>query len=157
MTYLYTNVTRVCIVLKGYIYHKNMKYINYENMNFIYHICRYILLPLFTSYRKSEICFKYLRMLSRMKAVYIFYFQYSFQEAILKIKNVSRLHSIDNILRYTTHILNLREDMDWWSIVYLQMRYIKIIISLLIIWRFILKFVAYVSLQYQAHSGNIDL
>ena len=27
----------------------------------------YIMLPLFTSYRKSEICFKYLRMLSRMK------------------------------------------------------------------------------------------
>ena len=47
--------------------------------------------------------------------------------------------------------------MNWWSIMYLQMRYIKIIISLLIIWRFILKFVAYVSLQYQAHSGNIEL
>ena len=31
------------------------------------------------------------------------------------------------------------------------------IISLLIIWRFIQKFVEYVSLQYQAHSGNIDL
>ena len=58
---------------------------------------------------------------------------------------------------YMTHILNLREDMNWWSIMYLQMRYIKIIISILIIWRFVLKFVAYVSLQYQAHSGNIDL
>ena len=54
--------------------------INYENMILIYHICRYIMLPLFTSYRKSEICFKYLRMLSRMKAAYIFYFQFSFQE-----------------------------------------------------------------------------
>ena len=54
--------------------------INYENMILIYHICRYIMLPLFTSYRKSEICFKCLRMLSRMKAAYIFYFQYSFQE-----------------------------------------------------------------------------
>ena len=50
-------------------------------MILIYPICRYIMLPLFTSYRKSEICFKYLRMLiSRMKAAYIFYFQYSFQE-----------------------------------------------------------------------------
>ena len=49
-------------------------------MLLVYHICRYIMLPLFTSYRKSEICFKYLRMLSRMKAAYIFYFQYSFQE-----------------------------------------------------------------------------
>ena len=54
--------------------------INYENMILIYHICRYIMLPLFTSYGKSEICFKYLRMLSRLKAAYIFYFQFSFQE-----------------------------------------------------------------------------
>ena len=46
--------------------------INYENMILIYYICRYITLPLFTAYRKSEICFKYLRMLSRMKAAYIF-------------------------------------------------------------------------------------
>ena len=53
--------------------------INYENMILIY-ICRYIMLPLFTSYRKSEICFKYPRMLSRINAAYIFYFQYSFQE-----------------------------------------------------------------------------
>ena len=49
-------------------------------MILIYHIYRYIMLPLFTLYRKSEICFKYLRMLSRMKAAYIFYFKYSFQE-----------------------------------------------------------------------------
>ena len=54
--------------------------INYENMILIYHICRYIMLPLFISDRKSEICFKYHRMLSRMKAAYIFYFQFSFQE-----------------------------------------------------------------------------
>ena len=54
--------------------------INYENMILIYPIYRYIMLPQFTPYRKSEICFKYLRMLSRMKAAYIFYFQYSFQE-----------------------------------------------------------------------------
>ena len=54
--------------------------IDNENMILIYHICRYIMLPLFTSYRKSEICFKYLKMLARMKAAYIFYFQYSFQE-----------------------------------------------------------------------------
>ena len=43
------------------------------------------------------------------------------------------------------------------SIMYLQIRHIKIIISLSIIWRFILKFVAYVSLQYQLHSDNIEL
>ena len=59
--------------------------INYENMILIYHICRYIMLPLFTPYRKSDICFKYLRMLSRMKAAYIF-FQYSFQE--IRITNM---------------------------------------------------------------------
>ena len=53
--------------------------INYKNMILIY-ICRYIMLSLFTSYRKSEICFKYLRMLSRMKVAYILYFKYSFQE-----------------------------------------------------------------------------
>ena len=57
-----------------------LKNIYYENMILIYHICRYIMLPLFTSYRKSEICFKYLRMLSRMKAAYIFYCQFSFQK-----------------------------------------------------------------------------
>ena len=64
---------------------------------------------------------------------------------------------LDNILRYAMHNFDLREDMNWWSIMYLQMRHIKVIISLLLIWRFILKFVAYVSLQYQAHSTNIDL
>ena len=48
--------------------------INYENMISIYHICRYIMLPLFTSYKESEISFKYLRMVSRMKAAYIFLF-----------------------------------------------------------------------------------
>ena len=43
---------------------------NYEIIILIYHICRYIMLP----YRKSEICFKYLRIISRMKAAYIFLF-----------------------------------------------------------------------------------
>ena len=62
--------------------------INYENMILIYHICRYIMLPLFTSYRKSEICFKYLRMLSRMKAAYIFYFQFSFQEIRISVNEI---------------------------------------------------------------------
>ena len=47
--------------------------------------------------------------------------------------------------------------MNWLNIMYLQIRNIKITILLLIIWRFILKFVACVSLQYQVHSGNIDL
>ena len=115
-------------------------------MILIYHICRYIMLPLFTSYRKSEICFKYLRMLSRKKAAYIFYFQFSFQEiriinmyVIIHGSVIIHMCFLDNILRYTTHILNLREDMNWWSIMYLQMRYIKIIISLLIIWKFILN------------------
>ena len=57
-----------------------LQIINYENMILIYHICRYIMLPLFISYRKSEICLKYLRIISKMKAAYIFYFKYSFQE-----------------------------------------------------------------------------
>ena len=43
-------------------------------------ICSYIMLNQFISSRKLEICIEYLRMLSRMKAAYIFYFQYSFQE-----------------------------------------------------------------------------
>ena len=47
-------------------------------MILVYHICTYIMLTLFISYRKSEIFFKYIRMLSRMEAAYIFYFQYSF-------------------------------------------------------------------------------
>ena len=43
-------------------------------------ICRYIMLHQFISSRKLKICVEYLRMLYRMKAAYIFYFQYSFQE-----------------------------------------------------------------------------
>ena len=35
---IYTNVTRVCRVLRGYIYHKNLnEIINYENI-LLYHI-----------------------------------------------------------------------------------------------------------------------
>ena len=53
-------------------------------MILIYHICRYIMLPQFISYcSKSEICPKYLRIISRMKAAYIIYFQYSFQEIFI--------------------------------------------------------------------------
>ena len=49
-------------------------------------ICRYIMLHQFISSRKLKICVEYLRMLSRMKAAYIFHFQYSFQE--IRIINI---------------------------------------------------------------------
>ena len=49
-------------------------------MILIYLICRYIMLHQFISSHKFRICVVYLRMLSRMKAAYIFYFQYSFLE-----------------------------------------------------------------------------
>ena len=52
----------------------NLQIINNEMMILIYLICKYI------SSCKFKICVVYLRMLSRMKAAYIFYFQYSFLE-----------------------------------------------------------------------------
>ena len=58
----------------------NLQIINNEMMILIYLICRYIMLHQFISSHKFEICVVYLRMLSRMKAAYIFYFQYSFLE-----------------------------------------------------------------------------
>ena len=101
------------MVLKGYIYHKmwmKLQNINYENMILIYHICRYIMLPLFTSYRKSEICFRYLRMLSRMKAAYIFYFQFSFLEnriinMYVIIHGSVIIHMYSNAVRWTMRVI----------------------------------------------------
>ena len=58
----------------------NLQIINNEMMILIYLICRYIMLHQFISSRKFKICVVYLRILSRMKAAYIFYFQYSFLE-----------------------------------------------------------------------------
>ena len=82
--------------------------INYENMILIYHICRnmYIMLPLFTSYRKSEICLKYLRMLSRMKAAYIFYFQDNFQE--IRIINMY-------VIIHSLVIIYMCSKAVWWT------------------------------------------
>ena len=58
----------------------NLQIINNEMMILIYLICRYIMLHQFISSPKLKICVVYLRMLSRMKAAYIFYFQYRFLE-----------------------------------------------------------------------------
>ena len=58
----------------------NLQIITNEMMILIYLICRYIMLHQFISPRKLKICVVYLRMLSRMKAAYIFYFQFSFLE-----------------------------------------------------------------------------
>ena len=78
-------------------------------MILIYHICRYIMLPLFTSCRKSEICFKYL--LSRMKAAYIFYFQYSFQE----------IHIINMyVIIHDSVIIHMCSNAVWWTIRVIQ-------------------------------------
>ena len=85
--------------------------INYENMILIYHICRYIMLPLFTSYRKSEICFKYLRMLSRIKAAYIFYFQFSFQE--IRIINMY-------FVIHGSVIFYMFSEAVWWTMMVIQ-------------------------------------
>ena len=57
----------------------NLQIINNEMMILIYLICRYIMLHQFISSCKFKICVVYLRMLSRMKAAYIF-FQCSFLE-----------------------------------------------------------------------------
>ena len=84
--------------------------INYENI-LVYHICRYIMLPLFTSYRKSEICFKYLKTVSRMKAAYIFYFQYSFQE--IYIINMY-------VIIHGTVIIYMCSKTVWWTMRVIQ-------------------------------------
>ena len=52
----------------------NLQIINKEIMILIWLICRYLMLHQFISSRKLEICVEYLRMLSRMKAAYIFIF-----------------------------------------------------------------------------------
>ena len=91
-------------------------------MILIYHICRYIMLPLFTSYRKSEICFKYLRMLSRMKAAYIFYFL--FAACVMDDKSVcdfnkslSRIHaSLYNPVQMTKICKNEHALLDIYGI-----------------------------------------
>ena len=83
-----------------------LQIINYENMILIYHICRYLMLPLFTSYRKSEICFKFLRMLLRMKAAYIFYFQFSFQE--IRIINMY-------VIIHGSVIIYMCLEAVWWT------------------------------------------
>ena len=67
----------------------NLQIINNEMTILICLICRYIMLHEFISSCKLKIFVGYLRMLSRMKAAYIFYFQNSFQE----IRIISRLHS----------------------------------------------------------------
>ena len=64
----------------------NFQIINNEMMILIYLICRYIMLHQFMPSRKLTICVEYLRMLSKMKAGYIVYFQYSFQE--IRIINI---------------------------------------------------------------------
>ena len=58
----------------------NLQIINNEMMILICLISRDIMLHQFISSHKFKICVVYLRMLSRMKAAYIFYFQYSFLE-----------------------------------------------------------------------------
>ena len=64
----------------------NLQIINNEMMILTYLICRYMMLHQFISSRKFKICVEYLRILSRMKAAYIFYFQYSFLE--IRITNM---------------------------------------------------------------------
>ena len=85
--------------------------INYENIILIYHICRYIMLPLFTSYRKSEICLKYHRILSRMKAAYTFYFQCSFQE--IRIINMY-------VIIHGSVIIYMCSKAVWWTMWVIQ-------------------------------------
>ena len=58
----------------------HLQIVNNEMMIIICLICRYIMLHQFIFSRKLKICIEYLRMFSRMKTAYIFYFQYSFQE-----------------------------------------------------------------------------
>ena len=85
--------------------------INYENMILLYHICKYIMLTLFISYRKSEIFFKYIRMLSRMEAAYIFYFQYSFQE--IRIINMY-------VIIHGSVIIHMCSKAVWWTMRVIQ-------------------------------------
>ena len=93
----------------------NLQIINNEMMISIYLICRYIMLRQFISSRKFKICVVYLRMLSRMKAAYIFYFQYSFLE--IHIINI-------HVMIHGSVIIHMCSEGVWWIIKAIQFNWL---------------------------------
>ena len=83
----------------------NLQIINNEILILICLICLYIMLHQFISSRKLKICVEYLRMLSRMKAAYIFKFQYSFQE--IRIINIY-------FIIHNSVIIHMCSKAVWW-------------------------------------------
>ena len=72
-----------------------------------YHICRYILYPLFTSFRKSEISFKYLGISFTMKAVCILFtvdYKSSHKGVLdnLRLSNVTHVQEV-SVVDYYSH------------------------------------------------------
>ena len=93
----------------------NLQIINNEMMILIYLICRYIMLHQFISSRKFKISVVYLRMLSRMKAAYIFYFQYSFLE--IRIINMY-------VIIHDSVIIHMCFLAVWWIIKAIQFNWL---------------------------------
>ena len=93
----------------------NLQIINNEMMILIYLICRYIMLHQFISYRKFTICVAYLRMLSRMQAVYILYFQYSF----LEIRTINMY-----VIIHGSVIIHMCSEAVWWIIKAIQFHWL---------------------------------
>ena len=93
----------------------NLQIINNEMMILIYLICRCIMLHQFISSRKFKICVVYLRMLFRMKAAYIFYFQYSFLE----------IHIINmHVIIHGSVIIHMCCKAVWWIIKAIQFNWL---------------------------------
>ena len=84
-------------------------------MILIYLICRYIMLHQSMSSRKLKICVVYLRMLSRIKAAYIFYFQYSFLE--IRIINMY-------VIIHGSVIIHMWSKAVWWIIKAIQFNWL---------------------------------
>ena len=103
--------------------------------------------PIISS-RKLKLCVEYLRMLSRMKAAYIFYFQYSFQE-IRIINMYFIIHDSVNIYMCckSTEIgeLNLFSDITSTIAYYTYFHHIEVTVNYAInfydidFWKYILK------------------
>ena len=93
----------------------NLKIINNEMMILIYLICRYIMLHQFISSREFKICVVYLRILSKMKAAYIFYFQYSFLE--IRITNMY-------VIIHGSLIIHMCFLAVWWIIKAIQFNWL---------------------------------
>ena len=93
----------------------NLQIINNEMTILIHLICRYIMLHQFISSRKFKVCVVNPRILFRMKAAYIFYFQYSFLE--IRITNMK-------VIIHGSVIIHMCFLAVWWIIKAIQFNWL---------------------------------